>query len=205
MRYILIGLICLSSTIMADPTFVDWISISSTTDTANGTLGGVDVDLATVRINGSDSVTNETSTAFSSLAFDPPLPTSDAVGIELLENHVTAITFSAAVLNPILHFDDIHSQIQFLGNPSVVKLSGESGFTVSNNILQGSVIPGVRDTDGTVQLLGSFTTISFTSTGVGGGDRMRFQVGTDSDAVPEPSTYLTFLCGFALFLRYRRK
>lgn len=186
--------------VFSDIVFVDWTNINTSAETATGDLSGITVDFS-AGFDVFGGATNNTATFFSSSDFNPALPLSDAVGIQL-STAVNTITFSEAILNPIFHISDLGSVLTFLGGPAVTKLSGDSNFIVSGSQISGGV--GNNDSDGTVQLFGSFTSISFNGSLTSPADGIHFQVGADINAVPEPSTYALCLIALALF-GFRKK
>ncbi len=187
--------------VFSDLVFVDWTNINTSAETATGDLSGITVNFS-AGFDVFGGTTNNTSTLFSSSDFNPALPVSDEVGIQL-STAVNTITFSQAIFNPIFHFNDLGSTLTFLGGPTVTKLSGDGGFNVSGSQIIGSFLGGSdNDSDGTVQLSGAFTSISFSGNLTSPADGINFQVGAAT--VPEPSTYALCLLGLAL-LGFRKK
>jgi hypothetical protein len=207
-RLAVAALVVLSSTTSkAALQFTDWTFANSVTDVATGNIGTVGVSLTGTYVNGFDL--NGISPSFSSSAFSPPLPLSD--GIEIRGSSSTdsySVTFSRAVVDPVLHFASLASTLTFLGvNPA--KVSGESTFLVSGNTVSGTP-SGSTDSNGTIRLSGVFTSFSFTAfIPQASGDGIAIQVGVDpllTAPVPEPSGFALALAGLgAMAVLTRRR
>ena len=87
--------------------------------------------------------------------------------------------------DPIVHISTLGSLLTFPAGTVITKRSGEAGFTVSGNTVQGAV----PDVAGTIQLSGDFDAISFSAlwTLSGQPDGIDFQVG----GVPVPVPTVT--------------
>jgi hypothetical protein len=181
--------------------FTDWTAADT------GTIGSVGVSLAGSYINAFDL--NGITTAFSSAAFSPALPLSD--GIEIRGSTLTdsySVTFSRAVVDPVLHFASLASTLTFQGvNPA--RISGDATFLVSGNTVSGTA-SGSNDSNGTIRLDGVFTTFSFTAfIPQASGDGIAIQVGLDpllTAPVPEPGGFALGLAGLgAMAVLMRRR
>ena len=158
----------------------------------------------TVTFSGGDLVAvflSQEITAFGSALYTPPLATSD--GLEIVGNNAAptyVIHFSSRVSNPIIHPKSLAATLDF-GGLSVVKLSGESSLTVSGSSVSGVLndIPDGHDSNGTIQLTGQFTWLSFTASYVGG-DGIDMQIGAGVPAVPGLSPTLLIVLVTALGL-----
>jgi hypothetical protein len=69
----------------------------------------------------------------------------------------------------VLELGSLGSRLDFPAGTQVTRLNGDSGFTVSGSSVSGTpsaVIgpDGTNDANGTVQLVGTFTSITFTTT-----------------------------------------
>lgn len=163
--------------------FTDWTSANLVANTASGNLGG-----ATVTLSGGDLVAaflSQEITGFNSVLYTPPLATSDAiefVGASAAPTYV--ITFNRVVRNPVIHLRSFASTLDF-GGPSVVKLSGESTLTVSGSTVSGVTDdnPTGHDSNGTIQLPGLFTSLTFTAS-YASTDGIDMQIGGAVPAVP---------------------
>jgi uncharacterized protein (TIGR03382 family) len=177
--------------------FTDWTAANT------GTIGSVGVSLAGSYINAFDLT--GTTTSFSSAAFSPTLPLSD--GIEIRGSSSSdrySVTFSRAVVDPVLHFASLASTLTFQGvNPT--RVSGDATFLVSGNTVSGTP-SGSTDSNGTVRLDGVFTTFSFTAFfAPASGDGIAIQIGVNP--VPEPGGFALGLAGLgamAVLMRRRR-
>ena len=188
---------------VAAVTFTDWTSVNTSTEIALGTLGP-----ASVTLTGGNlifGVTDGSSTRFDQVFFSPPLPTSDVVG-PLGPNPTAtlsyAVTFSSPVTNPRMHLESLASVLTFAGGITLTKLSGEADFIVLGSTVTGALddhAPPGQDSNGTIQLNGTFTSFSFTAqaTGTfsGGGDGFDLQIGADVAAVPGPATLVLLTAG----------
>jgi len=171
------------------PTFADWTVVTQGAS-AKGMLGERPITLAGpyVASTANGSAVDGSSTVFAGSAFSPALPTSDVVAIAISGNPVYTLTFGGPTVNPVLHFASLASDLTFSGASTIQKVSGEAGLTVSGNhvvgTLNGPSSPAATGADagGTVRLVGTFTSVSFTGTTVFGGggglDGVQVQVGS---------------------------
>jgi hypothetical protein len=143
--------------------FVDWITIDIGTDVAIGSL-----DTVSVEFTGSDidwGVVNESWTGFDVPMFTPPIDSSDMVSFRGAPAvyHYT-LTFSAPVEDPIMHLRTLASTLTF-STDQIVKLSGDSVFSVSDSVVSGVIDddPPGYDANGTISFEGTFSTLSFTA------------------------------------------
>ena len=187
--------------------FTDWTIVDTSANAAVGSLNS-----ASVTFTGSDinfGVTDCSFTGFNFSFFDPPLAASDVVEFKADPSVFTyTISLSLALTNPRLHLASLGSTLDFSGI-SLTKLSGQSTFVVSGSTVTGQVDAGgsgFNDSNGTIQLNGTFTSITFTAHAPPAiSDGIDMQLGVA--AVPEPSTYaMAALCAAALFVsRCRRR
>ena len=175
----------------ASPTvvFTDWLTVDVAANGATGTLDGVSVSLT-----GSDldsGVIDGSETVFASPVFKPQIPASDAIGIRGLTGYAYTLEFSEPVKDPVLHVVSLASTLTFPGI-AVTKVSGQSTFTVSGSSVtgaldDGSTVPS-NDANGTIQLEGTYETVSFSATPVFSttvGDGIAIQIGArEADRVP---------------------
>ena len=160
---------------------------------ASGTLVGSPVTVSGWQLSPlPDSYLNGTLTAWSAPYFTPSLPAADAVEFraEAIGPHTYTLSLGAARTNPVLHFASLGTTLEFPAGTSITRLSGDDGFAVSDNSVIGAGDPpldqyGLNDSNGSVRLEGTFTSISFTATTAYALDGILIQVGV---AVPPPRT-----------------
>jgi len=192
----------------AQVVFTDWTTVDTSANVAVGSLNS-----ASVTFTGSDinfGVTDGSFTGFNFSFFDPPLATSDVVEFKADPSvFAYTISLSLALTNPRLHLASLGSTLDFSGI-SLTKLSGQSTFVVSGSTVTGQVDAGgsgFNDSNGTIQLNGTFSSITFTAQAPPAiSDGIDMQLGVA--AVPEPSTYATAtLCAAALIVSrcFRRR
>ena len=192
----------------AQVVFTDWTTVDTSANVAVGSLNS-----ASVAFTGSDinfGVTDGSFTGFNFSFFDPPLATSDVVEFKADPSVFTyTISLSLPLTNPRLHLASLGSALDFSGI-SLTKLSGQSTFVVSGSTVTGQVDAGgsgFNDSNGTIQLNGTFSSITFTAQAPPAiSDGIDMQLGVA--VVPEPSTYaMATLCAAALFVSrcFRRR
>ncbi|BBM85329.1 PEP-CTERM sorting domain-containing protein [Candidatus Uabimicrobium amorphum] len=204
-KFLLLVLLFTSIPLFAAPIVVDAVDWDNpSTTVATGDLGGVGVTLTTTNIF--SLLTN--SNIFNNPNYAPQMSGVDALGIELF-NTTTTITFDQAVVDPIFHFTDLDSSLTFDPSITLTRLSGNSQFDVVGNQVFDNTPNSGSDSQGSVQLTGSFLSISFDAqiTTPPTGDGTFFQLGgtVDQTTVPEPSTYFAFIFGIAMLFGCRRK
>ncbi|MFC4464653.1 hypothetical protein ACFPH6_08800 [Streptomyces xiangluensis] len=110
---------------------------------------------------------------FGSAAFTPPLPTTGMVEIVGAPGHAFKVLFGAPLRDPVFQLGSLGSILTFPADTVLARLSGDAGFRVADNTVIGEaansvVAPdgtlGPSDSNGTVRLTGSFTSIQFTLT-----------------------------------------
>jgi hypothetical protein len=168
--------------------FVDWSSINHGSRIVSGMLDQSSVTFQWTADGGvSATWFNQNLHGFSSSAFTPALESTD--GLEFRARKLPdptptyTITFSAPVLNPLLHIASNASTLTFVGaTPTYV--SGDERFLVSGSQVIGSDHnePNGTDANGTVQFWGLFTSLTFTAQYLGTGteDGVALQVGKDA-------------------------
>jgi hypothetical protein len=160
--------------------FADWTTLSDGNTVVSGTFLGAPVSVTGGQIHPSSPL-DGSSVEFASADFSPPLPRSDAPELFGTTPATTyTMTFGRTVRDPILHLFSLGSVLTFPPGTQIVKRSGQPGFTVSQNVVQG----GTPDVNGTIQLAGDFDRLVFSALWPGGQpDGIDFQVG----GVPVPS------------------
>jgi hypothetical protein len=172
-----------------------------------------------------NSVTNNTSPQYSySNIYTPSTPLTDQVGYDKFASSGTAtvtITFGSAITNPVFHVANLDaSQDTFSLTGGLTGLSllsgnggGGDGLGVSGNTVldlnpntalgQDPATPpltsGPRSAYGSVELLGTISTLTFnvSSVGIFPGDGGSFTLSTSTAAVPEPSSLVLALTATA--------
>ena len=85
--------------------------------------------------------------------------------------HSFTLSFGVALQDPIFHLGSLASVLTFPAGTAVTRLSGHVGFVVAGNVVTGTAanpVPGpdgtmgLSDSNGSIQLSGTFTTITFT-------------------------------------------
>ena len=176
------------------PQFADWTAISGTT-VATGTLLGASISLSGSHVFPTPtSVLDGSWPFFDGPDFTPPLPKTDVIQIGGLPGDAYTLQFGSPVTDPVLEIGSIADKMVFPSGTQVTKLSGQSTFTVAGNVITGTANPAlgpdsVNDSNGTVQLTGTFTSIPFTvdpNYVLGSEDGILMQVGATSPPAPPP-------------------
>ncbi len=201
----------------------DTLSNGGTAGTVSGTivLGG-----STVNVTYSGNVDNNTQVAGSTGLNYFSYPASSYVGgaagngpsnntiIALSEqsNFTNTITFSSAVVNPIIDVMSLGSSsvpvsYTFSGTPVLVASGGGIwGGSSSDLSVSGNTVTGTEGY-GAVEFVGTFTSLSFTTTGAESWNGITVGAEVPAAAAPEPSSFLLGLgaLGIAVpFLRRRK-
>jgi hypothetical protein len=154
--------------------FTDWTSVSTS---ASGTLNGAGVTLTGTGIQPAGSKTDGTSTVFNRSDFTPALPTADVVGFNAASGNSYQLQFGGPTTNPVLDVGSLGSTLHFPGGTSITRVSGDAQLTVSGSDVVGAIETPTDDANGTVRLVGSFTSIGFTTTSIASTDGAYLQVG----------------------------
>ena len=125
---------------------------------------------------------------FSSAAFTPQLASTGMIEIVGAPGHSFTLTFGAPLTDPIMELGSLGSVLTFPAGTAVTPLSGDAHFTVADNVVTGGgPIPGPdgtpvqTDSNGSIQLTGTFSAITFTlvvhDVNPGVTDGVLFQIG----------------------------
>jgi len=213
---IALGLAAFSTQISAAPVITDWGTSYTTgsSGTASGNLSGISVtftgDVRDVQQNHGTVFDNSNPGYSGQTVFTPSLNVSDAIGTWGATGGTNTITFSSAVLNPIIWINSLgrgggwdpatyvqswtfDTPFTLLSSWYVPVAEGANPYqmTQSGNTLIG------QEGHGSIQFAGSFTSLSWTS------DKLEqsayFQVGYDTSVVPapEPASFALLALGLA--------
>jgi hypothetical protein len=149
--------------------FTDWTAVSN--NTATGTLLGQSISLSGTHVwDTPTSVLDGSWTAFTGPDFTPPLPATDMIQISgSSPADAYTLQFGAPVTNPVLEIGSLGSSLDFAAGTQITRITGDSGFSVSGSSVTGTQsdalgADGINDSNGTVALIGTFSSISFTAT-----------------------------------------
>jgi hypothetical protein len=211
------GLAAFSTQVAAVPVITDW-SASYTTGSsgsASGTLAGISVtfsgDVRDVQQNHGTVFDNTNPGYGGQTVFTPSLDVSDAVGTWGAAGSTNTITFSSAVLNPIIWINSLgrgggwdpatyvqswtfNAPFALLSSWYVPVAEGANPYQMTQ---AGNTLIG-QEGHGSIQFSGLFTSISWTS------DKLEqsayFTVGYDNSIVPPvpaPASLLLLVLGLA--------
>ena len=176
--------------------FTDWTSVDGTPAVATGTLNGSTITLSGTHVFPPPvSVVDGHWTANAGPDFSPPLAKTDVIQIGANSPPESyTLTFGAPVTDPVIEIGSLASTLAFPAGTQITKIVGQSGFTVSGSTVNGAPDTalgpdGINDSNGTIQLSGTFTSISFTATtsvAFGQDDGGILQVGATSPTRPPP-------------------
>ncbi|MEU0256833.1 hypothetical protein ABZ299_31150 [Streptomyces sp. NPDC006184] len=147
--------------------FVHWISADA--NAASGTLHGGEVTLSGPM--GTAFFLHDDFRNFANAAFTPQLAETGMVEIVGGRGHSFTLSFGVTLQDPIFHLGSLASVLTFPAGTAVTRLSGDVGFVVAGNVVTGTAanpVPGpdgtmgLSDSNGSIQLTGTFTTITFT-------------------------------------------
>ena len=174
--------------------FTDWTSTGGSL--ATGTLLGRTVTLSGWRLSElGPSYLDGTLSLFSAPYFTPPLPHSDAIEFraEELVPHSYTLSFGGPTTDPVLHLGSLGTTLEFPQGTSITRLSGKNdGFAVAGSTITGAGDTtvdayGLNDSNGTVRLNGTFSSITFTASTTYHLDGIILQVGAPRPPGPGPT------------------
>ena len=161
------------SAIAAYPTasdFADWTAVDGSPAVATGTLNGSLISISGTHVFPPPvSVVDGHWTFFAGPDFTPALGPTDMIQIGASSPAESyTLSFGNPVTDPVIEIGSLGSRLDFPSGTQITKISGQSGFTVSGSSIVGAPSnmlgpDGVGDSNGTVQLTGTFTSISFTA------------------------------------------
>jgi hypothetical protein len=209
------GVVCLAwlglgarSALAAYPTaadFTDWTAVDGSPAVATGTLNGSPISISGTHVFPPPvSVVDGHWTFFSGPDFTPALAQTDVIQIGASSPAESyTLTFGEPVSDPVIEIGSLGSRLDFPSGTQITKIAGQSGFTVSGSAIIGALSntlgpDGINDSNGTVQLTGTFTSISFTALYTAGTeDGVILQVGASPPAPPPPPPPMTTPSGGA--------
>jgi hypothetical protein len=172
--------------------FADWTAVSN--NVATGTLLGHTVTFSGTTVDDPPSSTIDgTSNLLSESMFTPPITLGDHLSFRVFAPSTSyTLDFGAATTDPVIDLGSDGSKLTFPAGTSITRVSGDPGLTVAGNVVSGAgnttVDPvGLNDSNGTIQLNGTFQSISFSATTACPLDGVYLQVGA-SPPPPPPTT-----------------
>ena len=126
--------------------------------------------------------------------------------------HVNTVTFSTAVVDPVMAIwslgqGGINARFDFIGaTPTFVAGGGSAEYGGSPIVVGGNSVSGVEG-NGTVQFLGTYTSISWTNPVFENWYGFNVGIAAVANPVPEPETYAMMLAGLGAmgFMARRRR
>ena len=175
-----------------------WPSLTgprSATTSATGTLLGHEVTFSgTVVDDPPSSTVDGSSNLFSESMFTPPIALGDHLSFRIsAPSSSYTLDFGSPTTDPIIDLGSDGSTLTFPAGTNITRVSGDAGLTVTGNVVTGAgnltVDPvGLNDSNGTIQLDGTFQTISFTATTDYSLDGVYIQVGAHAPGLTPPTS-----------------
>lgn len=176
----------------AEVRFTDFVTYDTAADVATGTLNGTSVRVSGPVLQPTHDATDDNSIVFALSHFTPALPTSDIVYPESnLAGRTFTIAFGRPVADPTLHLASLGSRLTFADVAEIRKVSGQPGLTVSGNVVTGAYGADPEphnDVNGTVQLAGTYASLTFTAVDVAHNSMDGFGMQVGEEVAPPPVT-----------------
>ncbi len=173
--------------------FADWTAVGD--NVATGTLLGHEVTFSgTVVDDPPSSTVDGSSNLFSESMFTPPIALGDHLSFRIsAPSSSYTLDFGSPTTDPIIDLGSDGSTLTFPAGTNITRVSGDAGLTVTGNVVTGAgnltVDPvGLNDSNGTIQLDGTFQTISFTATTDYSLDGVYIQVGAHAPGLTPPTS-----------------
>ena len=125
--------------------------------------------------------------------FTPPITLGDHLSFRVFAPSTSyTLDFGAATTDPVIDLGSDGSTLTFPAGTSITRISGDPGLTVAGNVVSGAGNTTVdlwvrNDSNGTIQLNGTFQSISSSATTAYPLDGVYLQVGASPPA-PPPTT-----------------
>jgi len=166
--------------------FADWTAVNA--NVATGTVNGATITLSGSDVNGPPATKLDgSSTVFNRPEFTPPLEATDAIHFVGSPGGTYTLEFGAPATDPVLHLGSLASTLTFPAGTQITRLSGDAQFGVADNQVIGQLEAPSDDANGSVRLVGTFTSLPFTAT-YQGGDGIYLQVGVAPPDTVAPAT-----------------
>lgn len=191
--------------LQAQVSWTDWTANGANTVTGNLTIGLNNIGVTFSGLYSFAQLSGGTDYyANNSAIYQPNRPTgSDIIGLN--QGGLKTITFSQAIINPVIALVSWNSQPTITFNGPLTVLGQGCGHWGCGTVsASGNQLFTSGEVHGTIQLIGSYTQISFTD---GSENWHGLTVGSAAVAnvVPEPSTYALMGVGLAAMALVRRR
>jgi len=194
----------------ASAAVVTWNTWNSTSTGTAGSIGVTYAGPAQALYTTYPSYTPTTTFADGTIVSNAPLPSNNILQITGGSNAVQTLTFSQAVVNPVFAIWSLGqnggpASFVFGQTPTFVSGGPSTEYNGVPISVVGNTVSG-QEANGTIQFQGTFTSLTWTNPSYE--YWYGFNVGFESVApVPEPSTWLMMILGFAGigYLVHRRR